>query len=175
MKVLIAEDDAGTSYALSRLLGAWGFETLAVAHASDALAVLDGPAPPAMAVVEQELAGGSGVELCRYVRRRQGRNTDVYTYVLVIGSIVDNDLMNALVDAGANDFLCKPFEIAELRRRMESGQRLVEAWAAGGERAQLGVEQSLLRARRNLQAALGKPTPRRGVLVNAGAPMKWDV
>jgi sigma-B regulation protein RsbU (phosphoserine phosphatase) len=173
MKVLIAEDDVGTSYALCRLLGAWGFETLAVAHAADARAVLDGPAPPAMAVVEQELAGGSGVELCRQIRRP---GQDSYTYVLVIGAILDLELTNALVEAGANDFLAKPFEIHELRRRMESGRRLVEAVAAGGERARLGLEQKQLqRTRRKLEAAMARPTPHRGVLVPSGGTWKWDV
>src|SRR5438045_3145031 len=115
MKVLIAEDDVGTSYALTRLLSGWGFDVESAAHAHDVRLLLDGPAPPAMAVLEQELAGGSGTELCRYLRApdRPG-----YTYVLMIGAIGDPALIQEVLTAGANDFLSKPFEIGELRRRM---------------------------------------------------------
>jgi DNA-binding response OmpR family regulator len=185
MKVLIAEDDVGTSYTLSRLLGAWGFAPFAVAHAADARAILDGPAPPPLAVVEHELAGGSAVELCRHIRGRgqhgheggrQGDgHRDGYTYVLVIGAIVDLEATYALVDAGANDFLGKPFAIEELRRRMDSGRRLVEAVAAGRARVPLQPDHRPTRARPTLQAAPGRSTPRRPVLTPAGLAWKWDV
>jgi DNA-binding response OmpR family regulator len=151
MKVLIAEDDLGTTYALTRLLSGWGFEVQSVAHAADARAVLDGPAAPAMAVLEEELAGGSGIELCRYLRA-PGRLG--YTYVLMIGAIGDPALIQEVVAAGANDFLSKPFEIGELRRRMMAGRRLIDAVAGGAPVPHIDPTERLLRLRGSLEMAV---------------------
>jgi DNA-binding response OmpR family regulator len=150
MKVLVADDDIGTSYALARLLGGWGFEVQHAAHAEDVRAALDGDAAPPFAVLEHELAGGGGIELCRHVRRRE---RGAYTYVLIIGAIGDPALIQDVVEAGANDFLVKPFEIAELRRRMQAGRRLVEALASGSPVPLQDPAERFLQLRSSLEMA----------------------
>jgi len=150
MKVLIAEDEVGTSYALSRLLGGWGFDVVTVAHAADARAALAGPMAPSMAVLEQELAGGGGSQLCRQLRA-PARGS--YTYVLIIAALADPATIQEVLEAGANDFLVKPFEIGELRRRMMAGRRLMDALAGGAPLPDIDPTERLLRLRGTLELA----------------------
>jgi two-component system cell cycle response regulator len=121
MKVLVAEDDAITLRVLTALLTSWGYEVVPAATGAAAWEALSAPDGPFLALLDWEMPGVDGVEICRRVRRLA---REPYPYlVLLTGRQGRSDLVDGL-DAGADDYLRKPFDEAELEARLRVGQRI---------------------------------------------------
>ena len=81
-----------------------------------------GPDPPQLVVLDWLMPGLNGIELCREIR---GRDDERYTYVVLLTAKSSrSDLIGGL-DAGADDYLIKPFDHQELQLRLRIGQRIV--------------------------------------------------
>jgi sigma-B regulation protein RsbU (phosphoserine phosphatase) len=120
MRILIADDDRMSTLMLERTLSEWGFEVV-VAH--DGIAAwerLVGTEPPALAIVDWMMPGIDGIELCRRIRATP-RPAPVYV-ILLTARTSRQDLVAGL-EAGADDYLTKPFDPDELRARIHVGQR----------------------------------------------------
>jgi DNA-binding response OmpR family regulator len=121
--VLIAEDDQATTLMLSSLLWSWGQRVTAVADGHAAVAALVGPEPPEIALLDWEMPGLSGPEVCRVIRATP---LDLRPHlILVTGRSLVSDVVAGL-DAGADDYLSKPFDPDELRARLNAAIRIVE-------------------------------------------------
>jgi diguanylate cyclase (GGDEF)-like protein len=122
MRILIAEDDLMSRRMLEATLVRLGHEVVAVADGSaaiDALLQADGPR---LAILDWMMPGTDGLEVCRVVRQK----AEAYVYtVLLTGRDNADDVITGL-DAGADDFLTKPFNAGELRARLRSGIRVLE-------------------------------------------------
>ena len=137
MRVLIADDSDVSRTLLAHLLGAWGYEVVACADGEAAWAMLQGPDAPPLAIFDWVMPGCDGLELCRRLRRSEsGRH--VFVYLLSARSSTE-DMLTGL-EAGANDYLIKPFNRSELRVRLHNGRKMVE------------LHQELVRAREALRA-----------------------
>jgi DNA-binding response OmpR family regulator len=123
MRILIAEDDVVTAARLRGLLGSWNYEVVQVGNGSAALAVLESADPPELAILDWVMPEMTGVEICTRVRQRQ---MAVPTYVLLLTSKDASVDIVAGLDAGADDYLSKPFDPAELRARLRAGERIVD-------------------------------------------------
>lgn len=122
MKVLIADDDPVTRMFLTRSLEKAGWDLLVATNGNDAWKILDKEDAPAMALLDWMMPGLDGPEICRRLRSRKG----AYTYVLLLTS---KGAMCDMVDgltAGADDYLTKPVDAAELRARLIVGKRIVD-------------------------------------------------
>jgi len=123
MKVLIAEDDAISRRMLEAFLVKWGYEVMAATQGEEAWGVLQGNDPPKLAVLDWMMPGKDGIELCRGVRQRKGR---AYTYILLLTARGHKaDIVEGL-EAGADDYVTKPFDPYELRARLRAGRRIIE-------------------------------------------------
>lgn len=123
MRVLVAEDDSTSRKLLTYVLQGWGYEVHAVLdgrHALDGL-MADDPAP--MAILDWEMPELDGVEVCRLSRATV---TPSPPYIILLTARSAKEDIVAGLDAGANDFLTKPFHKEELRARVEVGRRFVE-------------------------------------------------
>jgi DNA-binding response OmpR family regulator len=107
--VLIVEDDDGVRHALERGLIRGGFDTTAVSVGGEALGVDDHD----IALVDLGLPDRDGVELCRELRSRHPERP----IIVVTGRNDELDVVDAL-DAGADDYVTKPFSLAVLTVRM---------------------------------------------------------
>jgi DNA-binding response OmpR family regulator len=131
-RLLIAEDDAGILEPLTRALVREGYEVDAVADGRDAVARATG-APPDLLILDLGLPGLDGLEACRRVRR------ELPSLPILILTARDEeiDLIEGL-DAGADDYVVKPFRVAELLARVRAllrrGGREHRATEAGGVR-----------------------------------------
>jgi sigma-B regulation protein RsbU (phosphoserine phosphatase) len=123
MRVLLAEDDPHFSQMLERLLESRGYEVLKTAHVADVAAVLEEEEPPPMALVERELPGGGGAEVCRLLKRARAG----YTYVIMLTGLADEAAVRSAVDVGANDLIEKPLDVLDLAARVAAGRHRVEA------------------------------------------------
>jgi len=123
MRILIAQHNALARLTLARVLEEWGYDvtaTMDTAEAADALLAADAPR---LAVLDWEVSGLDGLELCRRVRARE---TLQPPYIILLTDLGDKESVVAGLDAGADDYVGKPYHPAELRARLEVGHRLVE-------------------------------------------------
>jgi sigma-B regulation protein RsbU (phosphoserine phosphatase) len=120
MRILIADDDRVSAKMLSGSLERWGFDVVVVHDGASAWAHIVGDAPPALAIVDWMMPNIDGIELCRRVREAP-LATPVYV-ILLTARTSRQDLVAGL-EAGADDYLTKPFDPDELRARIRVGQR----------------------------------------------------
>jgi diguanylate cyclase (GGDEF)-like protein len=123
MRVLIADDDAGTTTTLAILARAWGYDPLIVHDGQAALVQLQGQDAPTLAVLDWFMPGMNGVDVCRQLRQDAARP---YTYVILVTGRGGKDQMLDGLEAGADDFLVKPVDPNEMRARLIAGKRILE-------------------------------------------------
>ena len=123
MKVLIADDDLVTRRLLEKTLTNWGYEVCTAADGSEALQVLEDDGRPKMALLDWQMPGIDGLEVCRAVRAKV-QSLPVYIILLTSAGGSQNIIQG--FKSGANDYVTKPFDCDELGARLEVGRRMVE-------------------------------------------------
>jgi diguanylate cyclase (GGDEF)-like protein len=122
VKLLLAEDERLSREHLEGALVGWGYDVRTVAEGSKALAALLLPDAPRLALLDWEMPGMSGIDVCRLLR---GRRDAPYVYiVLCTGREGQRHLIDGL-SAGADDYIRKPFDLQELEVRLRAGRRVV--------------------------------------------------
>lgn len=123
MRILIADDDPVSRRRVEIWLQRWGFEVAVTSNGTEALRILQQENPPRFAILDWMMPEMEGAQVCQEVRKVEGRP---YTYLLLLtargqaGDIVEG------LDAGADEYLCKPFNPAELRARIRTGRRILD-------------------------------------------------
>jgi diguanylate cyclase (GGDEF)-like protein len=121
--VLIAEDDPVFRHLLESWLQRWKYRVVAVENGLDAWKVLKQENSPQMAILDWMMPGMDGIEVCRRIRSNdKGR----YRYVVMLTAKDEKRDVVAGLDAGADDYLTKPFAVEELRARIRAGRRVLE-------------------------------------------------
>jgi diguanylate cyclase (GGDEF)-like protein len=123
MKILIAEDDQVSRRVLEAHLGKWGYQVLSARDGNEAWQILQSAEPPRLAILDWMMPGMDGIELCRRVRL-EGR--EPYTYIILLTALSGEENLCIGMDAGADDYLTKPFRGNELRVRLRAGRRIVD-------------------------------------------------
>jgi phosphoserine phosphatase RsbU/P len=123
MRVLIADDDQMTTLMVGRTLERLGFEVAVVHDGEEAWNAIRGASPPSLAIVDWMMPGLDGPALCRRIRQTELRS---YVYVILLTSRTSRQDLVAGLDAGADDYLTKPFDPDELRARVRVGERMIE-------------------------------------------------
>ena len=123
MKVLAAEDNPVSQSMLRAMLTRWGYEAVIARDGNEAWQTLEAGDGPRLAVLDWMMPGLDGVEVCRRVRA-VAREPYVYMILLTARS-ASQDLVEGM-DAGADDYLTKPFEPQELRVRLRAGRRVLD-------------------------------------------------
>ena len=131
MKILIAEDDATSRWLLERVLRRWGHETQSVESGGEALEVLQKPGSPQLAILDWLMPQMTGLEVCQQVRRSSALSSKYLILLTAKGE--KEDVVNGL-EAGADDYITKPFNQEELRARIKAGLRIVELQSQLSER-----------------------------------------
>jgi diguanylate cyclase (GGDEF)-like protein len=134
--VLVAENDPIFRHLLQSWLQRWEYKVIAVENGLDAWNALQLQNSPKLAILDWMMPGMNGVDLCRRIRAQ----TDApYRYtVLLTAKDAKQDVVTGL-DAGADDYLTKPFDLGEFRARVRSGKRILE------------LQDALLRAHQAMQ------------------------
>lgn len=123
MRVLLAEDEAVSRRLLEATMSRFGYDVLSVENGQQAWEELNGTRPPSLAVLDWSMPGLDGPEVCQRIRARQSEHG--YTYMLLVTArSAKEDVVEGL-SAGADDFISKPVDHAELRARLRVGERIV--------------------------------------------------
>ncbi len=120
-KIIIAEDDPITLLLLKSTLEKWGFTPTEVQNGKEALELLRGDDEPRIVLLDWLMPGMDGIDIVRELRLH---NQKIPHYVIMLTSKNEKkDIIHAL-EAGADDFLSKPFDTDELKARIKVGLRL---------------------------------------------------
>ena len=114
MHILVVDDDRAVREALERALGLEGYDVELAADGAEALAAVERREPDAV-VLDVLMPGIDGLEVCRLLRKAQSR-------VPILMLTVRDELGDRIegLDAGADDYLGKPFELEELLARVRA-------------------------------------------------------
>lgn len=123
MRILVAEDSRVYRHLISNCLKQWDFSFVMANDGKSAWEALEGECAPTLAILDWVLPGMTGLELCQRIRARVENEQYVYTIVLTSKNH-PHDLLAAM-EAGADDYLSKPFDPAELKARLLAGRRII--------------------------------------------------
>jgi two-component system, NtrC family, sensor kinase len=160
MKILVADDDAISRLRLSALLSSWRYEAIEVGDGIEACRVLkDEPEAPKLAILDWIMPGMDGIDVVHEVRKVAQR---VPPYlILLTGLDSTNDTVRGL-EAGADEYIKKPFKPEELRARLQVGARIVQLQTALAER--VSEAEAALDARKLAEEALQRSEERSRLL-----------
>jgi two-component sensor histidine kinase len=123
MKILIADDDIASRKILAAILEKNGHEPVLFSNGNDAWEALTSPGAPNIVILDWLMPGIDGEELCRKTRTLKN---DIPPYIIMLTIKGEKgDIIRGL-EAGANDYLSKPYDPGELRARVEVGKRMIE-------------------------------------------------
>jgi two-component system, cell cycle response regulator len=123
MKILLAEDDFTTRTMLTAILKKWGYDTVACEDGNVAWAELQKTDAPRLALLDWNMPGLDGLEVCGRLRKKE--TNDPSYVILLTGRGEKGDIVRGL-EAGANDYIAKPYNNAELQARIGVGRRMLD-------------------------------------------------
>ncbi len=122
MRVLVADDEAVSRKLLENTLRRWEYVVVTAKDGLEALRILQEPDAPKLAILDWLMPGMDGVQICQRIRSQR---TEPYTYILLLtGKNAKCDVIEGL-DAGADDYVIKPFDSQELQVRLRTGKRIL--------------------------------------------------
>jgi DNA-binding response OmpR family regulator len=131
MKVLIAEDDPVSRRLLQAALTKWGYEVIVTTNGKEAWEVLQQPGAPSLLVLDWLMPETDGVEVCRQAREITALKS---AYIILLTSRGSKEDIVQGLQAGADDYVTKPFDHGELRARVQVGSRVVQLQSALADR-----------------------------------------
>lgn len=122
MKVLVAEDDLVQLRLLEVTLSKWGYQVLSARDGESAWRILQEEDGPILAILDWMMPGYSGPQLSRLIRDQSSK---LYTYIILLTARKDKESIIEGMDAGADDYLGKPYILDELAARIRAGKRIL--------------------------------------------------
>lgn len=136
MRILVAEKDSHSRALLEKSLTSWGYQVDSCTDGLTALEALSRDDSPHLAIVDGMIPPFDGLHVCKEVRKLSQRP---YVYLILLGAQDDKRDAGEVLEAGADDYVMKPFEPHELRGRVRAGIRIVR------------LQQNLIQARRRYE------------------------
>jgi len=149
MKVLVADDDAVTRRLLETALRSWEYEVCSATDGAETLRILEAGPRPDIALLDWQMPEKDGPEICRIIRARP---QPLPVYVILLTTLSGRENIIQGLQAGADDYITKPFDRGELRARLDVGRRIVQ------------LERSLTERVAQLESALARVKQLHGLL-----------
>jgi two-component system cell cycle response regulator len=121
MRILLAEDSRYQRAMLQGQLEFWGHTVICAETGDAALEMLSAPNAPRLAILDWDMPGKTGPEICRQLRNQDGD----YIYTILLTARDSHVEIADGLTGGADDFISKPAHMLELRARIHVGERIV--------------------------------------------------
>ncbi len=121
MRILLAEDDRATQLRLAAYVKEWGYHPVAANDGAEAWTLFEKEDFDCV-ISDWMMPKLNGVELIQKIRRSE---REAYVYVILLTGQTEKHNLVEGMEAGADDFVTKPFDKDELRVRLRAGQRIV--------------------------------------------------
>jgi two-component system cell cycle response regulator len=122
LKVLVAEDSRYYQKILKDILNKWGYTVVVANNGAEAIGKLSEENGPKLAIVDWVMPYIDGLEVCRKTRQMQERG---YIYLILLTINADKEDVIKGLEAGADDYIIKPFNEMELKFRLKTGERII--------------------------------------------------
>ena len=143
MRILIAEDETVSRRVLKMTLESWGHEVIEARDGAVALQILQNDSPPKLAILDLSMPEMDGIKVCNQVRQNSSATP---TYIILLTANTRKELIVTGLEAGADDYVTKPFDTDELHARVKVGMRMVDLQMSLAQRvAELELAQESLR------------------------------
>ena len=143
MRILIAEDETVSRRVLKMTLESWGHEVIEARDGAVALQILQNDSPPKLAILDLSMPEMDGIKVCKQVRQNSSATP---TYIILLTANTRKELIVTGLEAGADDYVTKPFDTDELHARVKVGMRMVDLQMSLAQRvAELELAQESLR------------------------------
>ncbi|MBI5844962.1 MAG: response regulator transcription factor [Deltaproteobacteria bacterium] len=149
MKALIAEDDATSRALLTAIMKTWGYDLSIAEDGGKAWGLMHRLDAPKLALIDWNMPELDGLEVIRRIRSLE---TQEPPYIILLTARKEKGDIVLGLEAGANDYLVKPFDHQELKARLNVGRRMVE------------LQSSLVLSMRKLETALADLKTLRGII-----------
>jgi two-component system cell cycle response regulator len=126
VRILIADDDVTSRLVLAGVLKKHGHDVVVTVDGAEAWDAMQRPDAPRLAILDWVMPGLSGVDVCRRARTIE---SDQPPYIILLTSRGQKTDIVTGLEAGADDYLAKPFDPGELLARVDVGRRLIELQA----------------------------------------------
>ncbi len=126
MQILIAEDNPVSRRLLEVTLRKWGYQVIVCADGQAAWDVLQQPDAPQLAILDWMMPRMDGLQVCKHVRNQEQHPLQPYVYIILLTAKSQKTDMVMGLEAGADDYLTKPFDAQELRMRLRAGRRILD-------------------------------------------------
>jgi DNA-binding response OmpR family regulator len=133
VRILIAEDDKVSRFVLENALVKCGYDVVVTTDGDEAWRALHEPDPPSIAILDWMMPGLDGLEVCRRIRQDPTKQS---TYVILLTARANKEDLVLGMEAGADDYISKPFDREELRVRVEAGARMIRLQQKLADRVQ---------------------------------------
>ncbi|RLA05841.1 MAG: hypothetical protein DRQ47_00105 [Gammaproteobacteria bacterium] len=155
MKLLIAEDDVTSQMILETVTREWGYDPIIAEDGEVAWQIMQQEQAPQLLLLDWEMPNLSGIDLCQNIRKHE---TDDPAFIILLTSRSRTEDIVMGLESGANEYIAKPFDNAELQARLKVGKRMLDLQS---ERKQAQKEKERLQKKLELtrkMEALGQIT-----------------
>jgi DNA-binding response OmpR family regulator len=121
IKVLIADDDPPTRMLLRAAIAQWGYEVVEAIDGEQAWQLLQDAKSPDMVILDWIMPKIDGLTLCELIKKEMS----TVPYIILLTQVTGTTNIIKGLESGADEFLSKPFNMAELRSRLSVGARIV--------------------------------------------------
>jgi len=128
MRILVADDDPFSAAVMEALSASAGYQCMLARDGSEAWEILRAPDPPRIVFLDWMMPELDGLEVCRRIREQASAE---YTYVAILSARNKQRDITLGFQAGADDFITKPYQIGEVLARLRVAERLVRSTGAG--------------------------------------------
>ena len=121
LKVLVVDDDLPTRMLVSAGIRQWGYEPIETVDGESAWKILQEDDAPRLLILDWLMPKLDGVALCARIKEK----LNYHPYIILLTQLTGTTNLVKALDAGADEFLSKPFNMAELRSRLSVGARII--------------------------------------------------
>lgn len=121
-KILIADDDEATRILLRAAITQWGYQIVEASNGEEAWQILQQPDPPKILIIDWVMPKLDGLSLCKKIEKE----LNYHPYIIFLTRMSGTENVIEGLEAGADEFLLKPFDMAELRIRIFAGERIIK-------------------------------------------------